>query len=235
MCGRFYLDAQSNELETILGLSGLPELRPRFNIVPSQPILAAVATQEGRVGRWFRWWLIPAWAKDDKIGYRTLNARAETVATKPAFRAAFRRRRCLIPASGHFEWRSDASGKQPYGIHPTDAPLLVFAGLYEHWQDPQGEGIDSCTILVTDATPSVVAIHDRMPLCLAPAQFATWLDPAIQAPAPLQALIDAAQAPALTAYPIIRRMNHPRYDQPDAITPLTDPYPGRTRPGGRFQ
>jgi putative SOS response-associated peptidase YedK len=220
MCGRFYLDARAEELTETLGLSSLPELRPRFNIAPSQPILAAVATEEGRVGRWFRWGLIPAWAKDAKIGYRTLNARAETVATKPAFRAAFRRRRCLIPASGYFEWRPEASGKQPYGIQPADAPLLVFAGLYEHWPDPQGEGIDSCTILVTDAAPSIAAIHDRMPLCLAPAQFATWLDPAIQDPAPLQALIDAAQAPVLTAYPVTRRMNNPRYDQPDAITPL---------------
>jgi putative SOS response-associated peptidase YedK len=226
MCGRFYLDARAEELEATLGLSGLPALEPRYNIAPSQSILAAVATEEGRGGRWFRWGLIPAWAKDAKIGYRTLNARVETVATKPAFRVAFRRRRCLIPASGFFEWREEDTGKQPYCIRPVDEPLLVFAGLYEHWQDPQGESIDSCTILVTDAAPSVAAIHDRMPLCLAPAQFATWLDPAIQAPAPLQALIDAAQAPALTAYPVTRRMNNPRYDQPDAITPLTDPYPG---------
>ncbi len=160
MCGRFYLDARAEELKATLGLLSLPALEPRYNIAPSQPILAAVAAKDGRVGRWFRWGLIPAWAKDVKIGYSTINARAETVATKPAFRAAFRRRRCLIPASGYFEWRAEASGKQPYCIRPTESPLLVFAGLYEHWEDPQGEGIDSCTILVTDAAPSIVSIHD---------------------------------------------------------------------------
>lgn len=161
------------------------------------------------------------WAKNTKFGNRTINARAETVATKPAFRTAFRRRRVLIPASGYFEWRAEASGKQPYCIQPVDEPLLVFAGLYEHWQDQQGEGIDSCTIIVTDADPSIATIHNRMPLCLAPAQFDAWLDPDLQDPTPLQALIDQTPPPALQAYPVTRQMNTSRYDHPDAIAPLT--------------
>ena len=222
MCGRFYLDAQADDLKETFGLSSVPALAPRYNIAPSQPVLAVVADASDRVGRWYRWGLIPAWAKDAKFGYRTINARAETVATKPAFRAAFRRRRALIPASGYFEWRAETSGKQPYCIRLVDdGQLLVFAGLYEHWQNSQGEGVDSCTILVTDAVPSVATIHDRMPLCLAPAQFDAWLDPDLQDPTPLQALIDQTPPPALQAYPVTRQMNTSRYDHPDAIAPLT--------------
>lgn len=111
MCGRFYLDAQADALVTTLGSSSLPTLKPRYNIAPSQPILAVVAAEDARVGHWFRWGLIPSWAKDEKFGYRTINAWAETVVEKQAFRSAFRHRRALIPASGYFEWRSEASGK----------------------------------------------------------------------------------------------------------------------------
>jgi putative SOS response-associated peptidase YedK len=221
MCGRFYLDARADEIESTLGLTGLSEFQPRYNIAPSQPIFAVVLGNHGREGHWFRWGLIPSWAKDEKFGYHTINARAETVAQKPAFRSAFRHRRALIPASGYFEWRSEASGKQPYCIKSADSPLLVFAGLYEHWESPQGETIDSCTIIVTDAAPSIEAIHDRMPLCLAPTQFGDWLDPALQDPDRLLSLVKAAKAPVMTFYPVTRRMNNPRYDRSDAIESVT--------------
>lgn len=220
MCGRFYLDARAEDLQATFGLSNAPALEPRYNIAPSQSILAVVTDASERVGRWFRWGLIPAWAKDAKFGYRTINARVETVAEKPVYRAAFRRRRALIPASGYFEWRAEASGKQPYCIRPPDDQLLAFAGLYEHWEAPEGESIDSCTIIVTDAAPSVTAIHDRMPLCLVPAQYDAWLDPQLQDPEPLQALIDSGTPPDLQAYPVTRSMNNPRYDRPDNIEPL---------------
>ncbi|MEW8092256.1 MAG: SOS response-associated peptidase [Candidatus Thiodiazotropha endolucinida] len=220
MCGRFYLDAQAEELKATFSLSSLPALEPRYNIAPSQSILAVVTDESERVGRWFRWGLIPAWAKDAKLGYRTINARVETVAEKPAYRTAFRHRRALIPASGYFEWLAEASGKQPYCIRPSDDQLLAFAGLYEHWEGSEGESIDSCTIIVTDAAPSVTEIHDRMPLCLAPAQYDAWLDPQLQDPEHLQALIDSGTPPDLQAYPVTRSMNNHLYDRPDNIEPL---------------
>lgn len=168
----------------------------------------------------FRWGLIPFWVKDAISGYRTINARAETVAEKPAFRAAFKHRRCLIPATGYFEWKAVADGKQPYCIYSTETPILTFAGLYERWQRPQGEVIDSCTIVVTDAAPAVESIHDRMPVCLSPDQFTTWLDPAVQDLPLLKALITASYQPEVPIHPVTWRMNNPRYTSQDAIQPL---------------
>ncbi len=221
MCGRFYLDAHEDELMAYFGLSSLPDVEPRYNIAPSQSILALVADAKGREGRLFRWGLIPFWAKDAKFGYRTINARSETVAEKPAFRAAFKHRRCLIPATGYFEWKAVADGKQPYCIRFPETPVLAFAGLYEQWQSPQGEAIDSCTIIVTAAAPAVAAIHDRMPVCFNPDQFTTWLDPAVQDLPLLKSLIDESYQPEVEIFPVTRRMNNPRYASPDAIQPLS--------------
>ena len=217
MCGRFYLDVQADELVDYFDLSSVSCLTPRYNIAPSQPVAAIRVGEQGREWVSLRWGLIPFWAKDKKIGYRTLNARAETADTKPAFRAAFKHRRCLIPASGFFEWQTGEKGKQPYCIHPKQAKLFAFAGLYEHWQDSTGERLDSCTILVTDANAVVRPIHDRMPVILKPDNFRTWLDPDMQNPAILKPLLIPWPDDKTVLYPVSRRVNNPRYDDVGCI------------------
>jgi putative SOS response-associated peptidase YedK len=223
MCGRFYLDASEDELQDFFGLSAAPAVTPRYNIESSQSILAVTVDADGREGRWFHWGLIPSWAKDQKFGYRTINVRVETVAGKPAFRAAFKRRRCLIPASGYFEWHVVKQGKQPYCIRSSEAPLLALAGLYEHWQSPRGEAIESCAIIVGEATPELAAVHNRMPICLDPDQFDTWLDPQIEDIGLLKRMLARESHLRLTLYPVTPRMNDPRFASWESIQPLVQP------------
>ncbi|WP_338115353.1 SOS response-associated peptidase [Thiocystis minor] len=179
-------------------------LPPRDNIAPGSQLLAVRADSAGpRTFTTFHWGLIPPWAKDRKIGYRTINARAETVAEKPSFRAAFRQRRCLIPADGFDEWQATGSGKQPSFIARRDRQPFAFAGLWETWTDPaSGERIDSTTIIVTDANAVVRPIHDRMPVILSPADDEVWLDPGLTRPEPLQALLTPCDPTPLMAYPV---------------------------------
>jgi putative SOS response-associated peptidase YedK len=143
------------------------------------------------------------------------------VESKPAFRAAFRNRRCLIPASGFYEWQAGPQGKQPYCIHPRQRGLFAFAGLYEHWQDGSGKTVDSCTILVTQANPAIQAVHDRMPVILSPENYPTWLDPHTKDPAILKPLLIPAPAEAIDLYPVSKRVNSPKNDDPGCIAPLT--------------
>jgi putative SOS response-associated peptidase YedK len=220
MCGRFYLDVQADQLAGYFELVAVPELSPRFNIAPSQTIAAVVAGETGRELRLFRWGLIPFWAKDEKFAYRTINARAETAHSKPAFRAAFKARRCLIPATGFFEWQAGKDGKHPYCIRPRQAPLFAFAGLYEHWKGDTGKPIDSCTILVTAANDAIQAVHDRMPVILPPEDFALWLDREMQDPVQLQSLLRPRPDDEIVLYPVSKRVNKPSNDDPACIEPL---------------
>jgi putative SOS response-associated peptidase YedK len=221
MCGRFYLDVPADELTRHFGLEVLPVLQSRYNIAPSQPVAAVLSGSRGRELRMFRWGLIPFWAKDEKIGYRTINARAETVDSKPAFRAALRHRRCLIPASGFYEWRPGPAGKQPYCIHLKQRRLFAFAGLYEHWQDSTGKAVDSCTILVTQANSSIKPIHERMPVILSPDNYSAWLDPHTKDPALLKPLLQPAPADEIDLYAVSKRVNSPKYDDPGCLAPLS--------------
>ncbi|MEJ2590836.1 MAG: SOS response-associated peptidase [Candidatus Thiodiazotropha sp.] len=221
MCGRFYLDAQQEALADYFDLEQAPELTPRYNIAPSQAVLAVVQAGAGREIRSLHWGLIPFWAKDRKIGYRTINARAETVESKPAYRAAFKHRRCLIPASGFYEWKALASCKQPYCIRPKRAPLFALAGLYEHWQGQGGETVDSCSIIVTGANPAMRTIHERMPVILKPTDFARWLDPQNQQPAALKSLLLPWPDDDLEIYPVSKRVGNPGNDDPECIVPVS--------------
>ena len=221
MCGRFYLDVPADELMSHFGLELAPALEPRYNIAPSQSVPVILNGARGRELRMLRWGLIPFWAKDEKIGYRTINARAETVDSKPAFRAAFRHRRCLIPASGFYEWQVGADGKQPYCIHPRQRPLFAFAGLYEHWQDGTGKVVDSCTILVTQANDRIQPVHDRMPVILSAEHYPAWLDPQTKDPALLKPLLKSAPAEEIALYPVSKRVNSPRNDDVGCIAPLS--------------
>ncbi|MGD1943448.1 MAG: SOS response-associated peptidase [Leptolyngbyaceae cyanobacterium] len=215
MCGRF---AQTQTGETVAAafqLSVTPELTPRYNIAPSQSV--AVITQARRTGdrqcHDKRWGLISKWSKDTKIGYKLINARAETVATKPSFRGAFQQRRCLIVADGFYEWQKDpqTQHKQPHLIRLKSRSLFAFAGLWERWQDPQThETTFSCTILTTTANAALAPIHHRMPVILSSRDYDAWLDSSFYNPGMLEALLCPFTAAAMETLPITSAVNNPR-------------------------
>jgi len=176
-----------------------------------------LGTMGERVLEPMHWGLIPFWAESAHSRYRMINARAETVAEKPAYRQAYRHRRCLIPADGFYEWQ-EANGKQPYYIQRKDHEPLVFAGLWEHWDGPQGECLDSCTIIVTLANTQLMAIHERMPLILPPQRWEVWLDEKTPL-ATLQAMLIPYPGKDLTLFPVSRRVNNPRNDDEALIRP----------------
>ncbi|GAB4254322.1 MAG: SOS response-associated peptidase [Methylomicrobium sp.] len=176
MCGRFNLIATSESIIEHFELKRLPHYRPDYNIAPGQKILTIVQLDDGsRKAVNLHWGLIPSWSKDPKIAYRMINARAETLADKPSFRAAYAKRRCLIPATGFYEWHPTESGKQPYHVHYPTMRLCAFAGLWEHWEN-DNETIYSCTIVTCQALGVVAKIHDRMPLIVVPEDYDAWLD-----------------------------------------------------------
>lgn len=180
MCGRFTLATPAEIVAEFFELPGAPELTPRYNVAPTQNI-AGVVRPEGsaqRELRWFHWGLIPSWAKDAKLAAKMINARAETVADKPAFRSAFRSRRCLIIADGFYEWKKLDRGKQPYLMRMADGGPFALAGLWERWHDLAGQVIESATLITTEPNDLLRDIHDRMPVILDRCDYECWLDPA---------------------------------------------------------
>ena len=220
MCGRYNLIEDARALVDFFTLDNSLEMPPRYNIAPSQDIPVVRQSGEGRDLSLLRWGLIPHWAKDHKIGYRMINARAETVAEKPSFRTAFRRRRCLIPATGFYEWKKVAGGKQPYNIRMEDGGLFAFAGLWERWKGSDGNLVESCTIIVTDANELIRPVHDRMPVILDPADYGIWLDPGLQDPAQLQPLLVPHPSAGMDLYPVSSRVGSPANDDSELVQPL---------------
>jgi putative SOS response-associated peptidase YedK len=232
MCGRYSLTTPAEAVRAYFAFVEQPNLAPRANIAPRQEV-AAVRLDEGDSGddRHFcrlRWGLIPAWAKDAAIGDRMINARAESVAEKPAFRAAFRLRRCLVVADGFYEWRSEDGRKQPYRIILAESAVLAFAGLWERWRDPQSqEAIETCAIVTGEASPALRQIHHRMPVILAPADFTAWLSPATPT-ADALALIHAQPAREFVTYRVSMRLNSAANDDLsllESADPATAPAP----------
>ncbi|OIP97150.1 hypothetical protein AUK40_03830 [Candidatus Wirthbacteria bacterium CG2_30_54_11] len=219
MCGRFLEFSPIRTLISRFDLDpeGLGELRPRYNIAPSQEVLAVVAGEGKYQLRQFRWGLVPGWARDPKIGYKMINARAETVAEKPAYRSAFVNRRCLIPADGFYEWKRDGTSRTPYFFHLNTSEPFGFGGLYERWVSPEGEVIDSCTIITTTPNSLMAPIHDRMPFIVPRKQETLWLDPEVQNQAALTSLMLPYPAEEMDAYPISPLVNSPTHDSPDNI------------------
>jgi len=208
MCGRFSLTLSSEDLLEYFLLSEGYNLEPRYNIAPSQEITAVRLEEGQRRLVSLHWGLIPFWADDRKIGYRTINARSETAHKSPAFRAAFRSRRCLIPATGFFEWDKLQGSRQPFFIYRTDGKPMTFAGLWEHWEDKEGkELIESCSILTTDAAEPVARLHDRMPVILEPGDFDLWLDPQEQNLEQLRDLMHPTDQGVLSMHPVSRYVN----------------------------
>ena len=237
MCGRFTLKISSRVLDKQFLLEEpTSEMADRFNIAPSQQVLGIQNDEESNKHTAFhaRWGLIPFWAKDEKIGYKMINARSETAATKPAFRAAVKQRRCILPASGFYEWKRDEKQKQPYYIYPKkgNAQYLAMAGLWETWRSPSGEVLTSATVLTTSANAFMAEIHDRMPVFLSPETYSTWLDTS----KPLdeetyQALVKPAPDDWLACHPVSTRVNSPRNEdatliaieeRPPPFSPKTD-------------
>jgi putative SOS response-associated peptidase YedK len=212
MCGRFALFASGDDAAERFQLEDIPVLEPRYNVAPTQSVAAVRTTTAGRELAPLRWGLIPSWASDSAIGNKLLNARCETVAEKPSFRAAFRKRRCLIPASGFFEWQKQSGGrKQPYFIRPRDGGLFAFAGLWECWHDPRGEPVESCTILTTEANALMRTLHDRMPVLVDPSSDEVWLDPAASIDA-LRALFVPHASEGMEARPVGPWVSDPRHE-----------------------
>lgn len=218
MCGRFSLAALPDTLADHFGLTEVPALAPRYNIAPSQAIAVIRGNATGRVCNQLRWGLVPAWSKTPETKYSTINARAETVADKPAYRDAFRHRRCLIPATGFYEWQQGGTSRIPHYIRLRDGGLFAFAGLWEHWQQAD-RSLDSCTLIVTSANAQMAPIHARMPVILAPEHYATWLDPSHTDRERLLSLLVPCPADALEAWPVSRRVNDPHHDSPRCLEP----------------
>ena len=221
MCGRYFLHSTAEQLAEIFGDMPMPVLAPRYNIAPTQPVPIIRQTASGsREMVLVRWGLVPGWSKGPDSRFSMINARAETVASKPAYRNAFRYRRCLVPADGFYEWQAMANGKQPYVLRPEGATPVALAGLWEHWQDEQGSELESCVILVQAAKGQVTRVHERMPIVIDPGSFDLWLDRHSQKPQPMETLVAAQQMPALRIYPVSRAVNSPRNDSPELLDEL---------------
>ena len=222
MCGRFTLATPEQDLVVQFNLPDIPDLQPRYNIAPTQPVAAVrvPASGEDRELVMLHWGLIPFWAKEPDLGARLINARSETVAERPAFRAAFRRRRCLVPADGFYEWQKQNGSKQPFFIHLQDRRPFAIAGLWERWEEPEGGVIESCTLLTTRPNELVRALHNRMPVILHPRDYALWLDPEAEDVNVLSGLFDPYPAGEMEAYPVSRYVNSPQNEGPDCIEPL---------------
>jgi len=222
MCGRFTLFDSADSVAERFGLPDTPSFSPRYNIAPSQ-MVAAVRIPPGAGERelvTLRWGLVPSWAKDPAIGNRMINARAETVADKPAFRSAIRRRRCLVPADGFYEWKRVNGRKQPYYIRLEDGAIFAFAGLWESWAGPEHAAVESCTILTTVPNDLLRPVHDRMPVILSPRDYALWLSPAVQDPEALATLFHPYPPEEMIVFPVGTAVNNPKADTPALIEPL---------------
>ena len=240
MCGRYASTRARQELldEFQVELDASEDaLRPDYNVAPTKSVPAVIKrTPKGEEGesetpvrmlRPLRWGLVPSWAKDPKIGSRMINARIETVHEKPAFRRAFARRRCLLPADGFYEWYElkvpeGKPRKQPFFIRPRDGGVMAMAGLYELWRDPDGEWVWTCTVITTAATDEVGRIHDRMPMIVEPKLWAAWLDPAVTDTDEVRRLLAPAMAGSMEAYPVSTAVNNVRNNGPSLVEPLPD-------------
>lgn len=220
MCGRFTLFSSQKEIQDQYQLSWDGEIRQRYNIAPTQSVLVVIQDESGeRKAEWFRWGLIPFWAKEPSIGNRLINARGETVDQKPSFRHLLTRKRCLILTNGFFEWQKQGRRKQPYFISRKDQKLFSFAGLWDYWQSDE-QAIYSCTIITTEANERIKPIHSRMPVLLDGEQEQLWLDPSLTDRDYIKSLLVPFDEEAIDVQPISTLVNSPRNDEPDILKPI---------------
>jgi putative SOS response-associated peptidase YedK len=226
MCGRYTLTSPGEIVAEVFELVDVPPILPRYNLAPTQEAAVVRVARPGapRTLDRLRWGLIPYWAKDPAIGNRMINGRAESVADKPAYSDSFRRRRCLVPADGFYEWKKlAAKTRQPYLIRRQDRLPFAFAGLWSSWRAPASERpVETFTILTTGPNELLRPLHDRMPVILDRRDFAAWLDPRNRDAAQLQSLLRPAPTAGWEAVPVSRAVNSPDHDEPDCIEPLLD-------------
>jgi len=223
MCGRYALTLPPDAVKRLFGYPETPNFPPRWNIAPTQPIPIVRGGRDGAHFLLVRWGLIPAWVKDPRDFTLLINARAETAAGKPAFRGAMKYRRCLVPASGFYEWRRDGKDKRPFLIRPRDGGVVAFAGLWETYLGADGGEIDTAAILTTAANRLMAPIHDRMPAVIPPSEFARWLDADGSKPADVADLLRPAPDDLFEAVPISTRVNAVRNDDAAVQEPLSEP------------
>lgn len=224
MCGRMIQQLSSEEMAALFGAEDLADFPgERFNVAPTQMVL--IVSDEGarRVVTSQRWGLIPPWADSPKVGAQLINARSETVAEKPSFRAAFKRQRCLVPVDGFYEWQKVGKARVPHAIARRDGKPLALAGLWSSWRDPAtGEDMRTFTIVTTQANATMRPIHDRMPVILSEDAWDTWLDPTFQDVPALQSLLAPAPDDLLRVYPVSRLVNDVRNNGPELLQPLSE-------------
>lgn len=223
MCGRYTLTMTPEELKRLFRYLETPNFPPRYNVAPTQPIPIVRADHGERHFVLVRWGLIPGWVKDPASFTLLINARSETAAEKPAFRSAMKYRRCLVPASGFYEWRRVGKEKQPFYIRPRDGGIVGFAGLWEGWMGADGSEVDTAAILTTGANRLMTPIHDRMPVVIPPSEFDRWLDVDGHRPADVADLLRPAPDDLFEAIPVSSRVNAVRNDDPGVIEPLSEP------------
>jgi len=218
MCGRYTLaTTDPGALRQRFPIGESVEIRQRFNVAPGDDVLAVVMREGAPTGALLRWGLVPSWAEDPSVGFKMINARAETVAEKPAYRRPFERGRCLIVADGFYEWQRDGT-RQPFHVTRGNGEPFAFAGLRTAWSDPQGELLRTCTILTTQANAVVEHVHPRMPVILDPDDEEAWLDPGTP-PARLQAMLHPLPVEQTCARPVSKAVNDARYDGPECLAP----------------
>ncbi len=217
MCGRFTLTANPEDIAQQFSLTSAPSnLEPRYNIAPTQPV-AVISNDDPQTLTYFRWGLVPSWSKDIKIGAKLINARSEEAYQKPSFRSAFKRRRCLIPANGFYEWQKEGKSKTPHFIHLRHGGLFAFAGLWEIWHSPEGDELRTCTILTTEANALVAPLHNRMPVILKPEDYGIWLEKGEQPTEVLMPLMKAYDPTAMDEYVVSTMVNHAAVDAPEMV------------------
>lgn len=233
MCGRYTLTSSPEVLRTLFRYQEQPNFPPRYNVAPTQPIPIVRMVDGQRQFALMRWGLLPSWVKDPKAFSLLINARGESAAEKPAFRAAMKRRRCLIPADGFYEWRAGGARKQPYFVHARSGAPLAFAGLWETWVGPNGEELDTAAIVTTAANATLKPIHDRMPVIVPEAAFDLWLDCANVDATTAAALIAPASDNLMEAYPVSTEVNRTANDNPklvELVVPSAEPEPKPAAP-----
>lgn len=222
VCGRFVAATDPEGIVRFFLIDDrqAEDLPPSWNVAPTDPVYAVAMHEGRRVLVSFRWGLVPFWAKDRKVAARHINARAETVASKPTFAESFQRRRCLIPADGFYEWQRHADGaRTPYFVHRVDSAPIAFAGLWASWRDPiDNARLRSCAIVTTQASGGIAALHERMPVVLEPTSFQDWLDPDAD-PACLRHLLASADPETLTWRPVGTEVNSVRNNHPGLVAP----------------
>ena len=216
MCGRMTLDPTTKFEERFKVSNRLENRTARYNIAPTQDVPVIVRNSPNRIVM-MRWGLIPHWAKDESIGNKMINARAETITEKASFKRLLPAKRCIVPASGYYEWQATENGKQPFYIHADAGEFFPFAGLYDIWKNPEGREIYSCTIITTQPTASLQAIHTRMPVILEPKAEAVWLNADVTDPKELTPLLHPYEVRALDFYPVSKAVNRAGFESPDLI------------------